>query len=72
VCHAVAVEPVIRPARPEVRVGPYTVERAVQLMGDLALDLEVVGVALFAPGTIVASQIGIVGLQHEDSPLLMA
>ena len=52
--HAVAVEPVIAAERLEVRVGPDSIQRAVELARQLALDFEVERVALFAPRCVVA------------------
>jgi hypothetical protein len=51
--HAVAVEPVIAAERPEVRIGPDSIQRAVELARQLALNFEVKRVALFAPRCVV-------------------
>ncbi len=60
--HAVAVEElVVGVFRGELRVGMHAMERAVELGGDLALDLEVADVALKPHGPHDAGEAGIVG-----------
>ena len=59
--HAVAAEPVVGPARRELRVGLVAVERAAELARHLAGDLKVARVGLAVHRTVVAVQEGIVG-----------
>jgi hypothetical protein len=63
--HPVAVEPMVAAERLEVRVRSDAVERAVQFAGQLAFDLEVERVALFAPRRVVAVQVWIGRVVHK-------
>ncbi len=59
--HAVAAEPVVRPARRELRVGAVAVERAAELLGHLAGDVQMARIGLGVHRGVVAVQEGIVG-----------
>ena len=59
--HAVAAEPVVRPARRELRVGAVAVERAQELLRHLAGDLQVSRIGLGVHRAVIAAQEGIVG-----------
>src|SRR5262245_35349300 len=57
--HPVAVEPVVRTARLERRIGPVAQKRARELGRYPSLDLEVLADALDAPGSEVALEEGV-------------
>ncbi len=59
--HAVAAEPVVGPARRELRVGPVAIERAAELLRHLAGDVEMARIGLGVHRGVVAAQEGIVG-----------
>ena len=52
----------------EVRVGPDAIEGAVELARELAFDLEIEGVALFAPRCVVAGQVWVGCVVHRALP----
>ena len=57
--HAVAVEPVVAPAGVELRVGPVADVDAVQVVGDLALDLELVERQLLPRRSVRPLEVGV-------------
>ena len=59
--HAVAAEPVVRPARRELRVGAVAIERTAELLRHLAGDLKMAGIGLGVHRGVIAAQEGIVG-----------
>jgi hypothetical protein len=59
--HSVAIEPVVATARVELRIRAVADVDPVQVVGNLAKDLQIVERDLLAYGFVRATEIGIVG-----------